>query len=256
MRHPRTETLLAHLDDELPQVEARRLVSHLGGCPECAAQVARLSAVNRMFGAALHTIDEAEPASWRTGRTRSGGAVEHVIPLKSRPARAEVRWWSDTALLRRAAAILLFTAAAASAAVLGGRALLLDDEASAPLTVTPAPVQPTVATVAVPPENGRVQIALTGAAAGTHITVVLTDAAEATVSVEGVAPHVTAARSMVSVDLNGASAVVRLALPRALRAADVTSDGTDVIRMRNGTVTPAEALTGGVVTGSRPVSDP
>jgi hypothetical protein len=259
MTHARTDALVAWLDGELTDRAAAELAGHVAQCMSCAAAADALRETGVLFGTALSSIDAAEPASWRT-TAHTAGVLHFPAPAAdAEPARrhATDATWRSAGVLRRAAVFLLFATAAASAAVIATRTLLNEEQPADTPALTGAPAAPIVATISVTPVDGRVQVTLTGAGAGTRVHVSLTDATDASVAVEDAVPHVTAERGSVRIELDGERAAVRVVVPSAVRAADISANGAVLVRVRDGVVTPAAAAgAGGIIIGDGRAIDP
>lgn len=274
--HPERDDLLALVDTELAEYRAIEIGRHVARCATCHDIVAELRASAGAFATVLQALDSTEPEHWASDNDGVASDVtpasmepgvhpsDDVLPLRprsrpgvqspaaehsrtdprSRTAKPATR---GTHALRWAAGILLITGAAASAAIIANRVLSEGGSRTLP-TTEPTAADPRVAAVMVAAAGGAIRIDITGAGADSRLIVVFEERADARVAVEGAgAPRFTAARAgRVDLDLAGASAVVRLTLPRTLRDVNVTADGRTVATVQNGSVVPAEVVDGGV----------
>lgn len=245
--HPESGVLLAYADDELSRDEHREVARHLAECAGCSAAVASLRAETMKVADAVYALDDAEPAHW----SRDGTA--DVLPLRLHAVQHRADRYRSSDVLRWAAGILLVAGATASAAVVGTR-LSERDDASA-RGVAPVTVPPGAAAVMVTPAGGEVRIVVSGAGTASRLFMSFADRATASVAVEGAAsPRFRVVDGRVDLDLQGATAVVRLTLPQSLRAASVTTNGTTAVTVQDGQVMPAEAAAAGVaLDGGAPV---
>jgi hypothetical protein len=252
--HPGLYTLLAHADGELTVDEERDIARHAADCSACSASLAELRGSSALFAGTLHVLDGAEPEAWSspshdaeplsfeppTAEPSDVVPTVPVIPLARRASPPATRH-----ALRWAAGIALVTGAAASAAIIADR---VSTAGEPPVNAEPtAAVEPAVATVIATPRAGVLRVTLTGAGAGSRLHVLLVDAAEPSVAVEGGdSPHFTAAVGSVAVDLRGSAAAVRVTAPTDLRELMITFDGVPLAISRDGVLTPPDAGTSGV----------
>lgn len=251
MTHPGMDTLLAHVDRELSPQDANAVAGHIASCGTCSLTVAGLRTTSGTLTAAVAAIDRAEPAPWNP----SPVADAALLPLRPPPERTRAA--ARASLLPRAAGILLVIGAAASAAIMTGRDVLSRSSGEA-VRVPTNQLSPAVTSVAVAPADGVVHVRLRRAAAGSRVYVELTEGSDAIVSAESTtAPHFTAADGRVVIDLAGSAAVIRVTLPRHLRAARVTAGAAVIIAFDGTRVLPAAASDSGVVIGGgMPMPDP
>jgi hypothetical protein len=246
MEHPGPDTLLAHVDRELTEYEERHVAGHVAGCATCDTAVSELRADVLLFARTLHALDADEPAHWARAAEGTPASAGDVLPLRSHHVAAAGRRSRGSDALRWAAGILLFAGATAGAAIVGIRAL---SDTGEPVTTTdqPATPEPNVAAVMAVPVNGALRVAVTGAGTGSRLFVALGDRTVASVAVEGAgSPRFTAVDGRVDVDLRGASATVRLTLPRTLREGTVTRDGVTLVTVDGARVSPVEASGAGI----------
>jgi anti-sigma factor RsiW len=246
MEHPGRDTLLAHVDRELTEHEERRVAGHLAGCATCDAAVSELRSDVLLFAGTLHALDADEPVHWAQHSAGTPAAAGDALPLRSHQARPPGRGSGRSDALRWAAGILLFAGVTAGAAMVGIR-VLSDTSEPATMTDQSATPGPDVAAVIAVPVNGALRVAVTGAGTGSRLFVALGDRTVATVAVEGAgSPRFTAVDGRVDVDLRGASATLRLTLPRTLREGTVTADGVTLVTVDRARVSPVEASGAGI----------
>jgi anti-sigma factor ChrR (cupin superfamily) len=242
MKHLNDETLLTFADGELDDVAGDGVQQHLAICDECSTAFAEVRELRGLLARVVQTVDAAEPAAWRRARFRPGLAPR---PAPRRTAPPAWRW---------AAGIVLVTAAAGSAAVIAFPELLRD---TAGQTAAPAAAPPTVVesralaaargAVHVAMVDGRVDIELSGVAPGTQLRVELVAGSDAGIEVAGAETTRFQARDgRIDADLGGRVATVTVTLPRDVRSAVISANGSVAVRATDGQVTPSEAAAGGV----------
>lgn len=281
MSHPHDALLQAHLDGELEPLKMREVTSHLSTCAACREASAELAASSYRFSEMIGRLDDAEPVEWHStaplpamdvvatldrgvGRAAHSPRLMHRAAsvrksprrIDERPARAR----SLTAWRWAAAALLTVTGVAAAAVARGP---LFHEPASAsatvdaaPSTALPAALRPAGA-IAIAPRSGIAEVTLTSAAPGSRLHVIVTDAAELTVSVRSDSASAEPARfrtsdARIAARLPSAVSIVEVEVPAAARAARVLVGDSVVVTVENGRVTPAEAATGGIALGSKP----
>lgn len=250
MEHPGRDTLLAHVDRELTADEERRVTTHVAGCAACGTAVSELRADVLLLAGSVRALDADEPAHWVQPSEVTPAPAGDVLPLRSHHEWAVGRRSGRSDALRWAAGILLFAGATAGAAIVGVRVL---SDTSEPVMTTdqPATPEPNVAAVMATPMDGVLRVVVTGAGAGSRLFVALGDRPDASVAVEGAgSPRFTAVGGRVDVDLTGASATVRLTLPRTLREGTVTVDGVTLVTVDGARVSPVEASGAGIPLGT------
>jgi len=236
MMHLENHTMLAHLDGELTDAENRAVLEHVAVCAKCGDALAALRADAALVSSAVRARDAREPAHWRD-----------ASPAAPTRRAAPLRW---------AASILLVTATAASAVVIRNA---WSDREPPPPDVVPVQTATTQeqAAVIVQPRNGSVRVALSNVGVDSRVRVMFEDRGDASVAVtravsDAAAPHFTAEAGRVAIDARGAVAQVNLVLPRAVRDAIVTLDGRTLVTVRGTQVTPAHAVTTGVIVDAVP----
>jgi anti-sigma factor RsiW len=255
MRHPRQHVLLAHADGELDDVRASAVARHLGGCARCTSMMERQRRTSRAFATALAAVDDAEPDAWgEAPRSRAvltaPAAAMGLMPAsggtRHRTARKAGRF---SGAWRWAAAVVLTTGAAAAAVVFVLPQVRQAEEMAAGRTA-PATVETAtspVASVAVRPRDGAIQVLLTGAGDGSRLVLRQAAGGDVQVTVEGLpTPRFAALDGQVAADLGDARVVVRVAMPAALRTATITLDGHVVAMVREGQTSPPEAAADGI----------
>jgi len=286
MWHPHDTLLQAHLDGELAPPEMRELTRHLSACETCRRASAELAGLGYGFSEMVGELDRAEPAEWRaaapfppslavatrtTGLPRRparvqrlvlehhAGAERHGYPEGAeRPGRAR-----SFAAWRWAAAALLMVTSVAAAAVVGGplfhgpRSMPAAPAAETPHPVAVLPALRPAGAIAMAAGSGAVEVALTGAAAGSRLHVTIGNGAELTVSVRSDSASPEPARfrtgdALIAVGLPSALSLVEVEIPATTRTARVLVDGRLAVAVRDGIVTPAAAAAEGIALAPAP----
>ena len=185
MTHLAEGILQELLDGELSPGPRGEADAHLAGCRQCSAELAELRGVNARASALLGMVDAQPPvlaARAAFARSRRGGGA-----------------WSGEArrALPRAAALLLLVAGAAAAAVPGSPVRRWVGLAEAPAerpvapaptqAADPAPTEPAAAGISILPDQGRVRVVITGAAAELEVHARLGQGPRAEVTARGAA---------------------------------------------------------------------
>ena len=262
--HPRSRLLQAFVDRELTAAEEIGVREHVAGCDRCSVRIARMRATLAVFQGAILDVDRMEPAAWTSDvwqvpdvATTSAGDIEtRVLDItprlatppaeRGKPHRREgyrfpVRW----------AALFVFGTAA-----IGAAALIVRQNEAARIGSTSTPVQPAPAATApaavqgggdimVQPLGGAVTIRVMEPGAGSFLYVELGDRTGVTVQVTGdLTPRFRARDGAVDLTLDDVRADVRVQLPATIREAVIRVGDRVLVRVQNGQVEPADAVTG------------
>jgi anti-sigma factor RsiW len=249
--HPPLDALRAFGDGEAPAADARRTAAHLEGCTDCRARLAGLRALREEIRQATTLAPPAD--AWERIAARRAAGEELILPVGEIADAAAPR---RRLPLRRAAVLLVGVAGIASATVPGSpvRAWLLDlvrpaDDAPA----APAPVSPVVipatdappppenapeAGTGVAPADGEVRVVVSGAGPGLRIRVRVDDVPFAQVRGRGAAAQAAFASGRGRLTVTGARAgELEVVLPRTVRRATLTVDGTRFVVLEDGRMT-------------------
>lgn len=252
--HPGFRRLRAFAAGELPPAERARVAGHLAGCPRCRRVVASVRAL--VAAAAEETAPPVPAGAWESILARRAAGEQVILPAAdpappaAGPARRARSW-----ALPRAAALVLGVAGIASATVLVPTLRPLWErvvgagpapaEAGAPSR--PSPAAPTVEPAAEPP-------------AGDAVAGMLVAPVDGAVEIRVERPHPelrirvrTGAGSRVAVRAVGAASTalfrtapgrvaivepgpgeVQVDLPRSVRDAVLSVDGTPYLRQQDG----------------------
>ncbi|HEX8363486.1 MAG TPA: zf-HC2 domain-containing protein [Longimicrobium sp.] len=226
MKHLDEGTLQALADGELPQGGRRAAEAHLATCGTCAAELAGMRADRSLLSAALARADVPPPTA--------------AAQMSLRRRRAAAGQWAGEArrALLRAAVLVLALGGVAAAAVPGWPLRVLIERAVAPASPAPAPklapatpapepVAPAPAAgISILPDGGAVRVVLNGAAPGLRVHTRVTDGELVEVSAAGAAAGARFRTGPGRIEvLDAGAGEVRIALPRAARAAVVEVDG-------------------------------
>ncbi|MCI0437458.1 MAG: zf-HC2 domain-containing protein [Gemmatimonadetes bacterium] len=262
--HPRDRLLQALVDRELNAEREAEVLRHTASCARCSARLERVRSLTGSFSGAILDIDAAEPVHWHNAgletpaldrltaeagprlRVERGGASAPAAPPAPRERRRAGRTGAYPPL-RWAALFVLGTAAIGAAALLVDR--LVNDEPAPAVTVTgqtPDGVTRDIAgAVVVLPVAGAITVRVMDAGEDTRLIVELVDASNVAVQVEGQAtPRFEARDGHVEVSLAGASANVRVRVPRSIGSAEVSAQDRVLARVRDGQIAPPEAASG------------
>lgn len=263
MNHPENEILLALFDGELPADEAARVEWHVESCADCRDRMAELEETATALAGVIAGLDAAEPESWRTQSSPSAD----VLPLRPAHERGQrhaepatdaarlaarlqeanedgpdvvpirrARRSSGTAPLRWAAGILLLAGAGAAAALLTrpwAEVTAVPESVRSTQAIAAEPGEPNVFHVA--PDNGALDVSLTGVAGPTRIVVAFADEGEVTIEATGPDNlHVQSPRGSVTLDLGATPATLRMTFPSGMRAATIRVDDRIIARIVDG----------------------
>lgn len=237
MTHIEDGRLLAWMDGELDEVEARRVEARLREDAGTARRLEQVRARSATVGQALARADA--PVPLERARTRLEATLRAARPPAGRAATSGA-WWTRRTRLAQAAALVLLLAGGAAAAVPGSPVRAWIERtltAPSPVATAADPVEQAETSddvgVWIDPADGAVRIGISGAPDGTEVRVSLVDRERAGVS----APPGTALRSgrgwiEAAVD----SGPVTVELPRTLGRATLSVDGRTYLTMEDGAV--------------------
>jgi len=232
MSHPHDAILQAHLDGELAPPAMREVTRHLSLCDTCRDASTELAQLAHAFSDVIRDFDADEPAEWRAHS----------------PASTSWRW---------AAAALLTVTSVAAAAVVGAPLLHRHDAPAAPSAIATsarplaaAALRPAGAIAVAASGSGSMDVALSGAAAGSRLHITITDGAELSVNVRSDSASAEPARfrtgdARIAVQLPGALSLVEVELPATLHSARVMLDNSVVATVTDGRASPAAATDAG-----------
>ncbi len=228
MKHPEAGQLRALLDDELSDMEARELRSHVAACGACDAMVRGVEEAQVLTTALLDALDVEPPVD----RVRARITEHRRTPIGG-ARRAPRRFWLGRAELARAALLLLGFAGAVAAAVHPASPVRRWIASEEPV-VTPPPSAPEAAIAPSPVREVGVRVAVGDA--GVHVTVAgassgaaleLTWLAEGPAAVyapEGTSFNTSEAQGRIEALMTSAGPV-RVELPRGAVRASLVVDG-------------------------------
>jgi anti-sigma factor RsiW len=240
-KHLAEGILQALLDAELPPPERAEAEAHLAGCPACTGELRGLRAAGERTSALLAQADVAAPV-----------AQAQMALRRRRVAARQSRFAETRRALLRAAALVLGLAGVAAAAVPGSpvrawiedtvlpheRAPQAQEIQPAPAPAAPAPAPEEFSGVTVQPLDGRVRVALTGAA-DLRLTVRSSSEPGAKVLHAGLEPGARFHYSRGRVELAGArGGEVTVELPRDAEATVVEVNGRVYVAKDGGELRP------------------
>lgn len=279
MSHPSEAQLLAFVDRELEDARRREVEAHVRSCDLCRHALRDVEQAMAGMAVELALIDTEEPARWQpvvtvqrtdrragrgVARERSTSFAATPVPADAsrhaaRPLRPMRVAAARTPGLLRWAAVLLVIVGGGAAAMTAPRWFsreavpAADAIVAAPVAAPSANVATSSAAVSILPVAGEATVVLTAGPGGGdgRVVVELSDRSDVQVTVttaasEQATPRFTSADGRLAVQLAGRGALVRVAVPAALRAARVTYDGKTVATVADGVVAPDEARSTGV----------
>ncbi len=281
MSHPHDALLQAHLDGELEPPVMREVTRHLSLCDACREASADLARLAHEFGDAVREIDHFEPAEWSSAASAAreyaalalaaaapGGVPAAAMPVAAgsaarplrlaleqhaRQPRRRARTPGSTSWRWAAAALLTVSSVAAAAVVRGPLLHRSDADATvdAPPFALSTALRPAGAIAVATPARADLELALSGAAAGSRLHITITDGAELSVNVLSDSASAEPARfatgdARIAVQLPETVSLVEVELPATLHSARILLGDAVVATAAAGRVTPAEAAVGGI----------
>ncbi len=230
MTHVDEGTLLALLDGELDESDARDVERHLEVCGGCRTEMERLHHAARLFSTTLMESDVAAPAT---------SDISAQALRRRSASRPTDRRWQD---LRRAAVLVVAFAAAASATIPGtpvnrwlrdmveppARLALETDTAAASAAALAAEPEEIAdeSGVSVLLEDGSVRVVLRGATAELRVKAILVESPRAGVYATGSAAEARFSTGPGVIEVVGAAGgELRIELPHSARVATVEVNG-------------------------------
>jgi anti-sigma factor RsiW len=217
MTHVDDGVLMAYMDEELSPSARADTAKHVLACPRCRERLDELAAVDGLLGDALVLTDGPAP-------------VERAYARFQNAAGRERRGGDRAAVggtFIRAAGLVLLLAAGASAAVPGSpvrnwiRTTLVSREKPA-VSNNPAD---RMSGVSILPADGRLDIDVTRAAAGTRMRIHVVEGPQATVTVPEASHLPQFHTSPGRIDVVGVADEVLIDVPRAAKDVRVSVDG-------------------------------
>lgn len=274
MSHPHDAILQAHLDGELAPPAMREVTRHLSLCDTCRDASTELAQLAHAFSDVIRDFDADEPAEWRAP---GAAALEYATlaqmayapdAVDASEVRAPAPTHSVHAPRRRAhlpastswrwaAAALLTVTSVAAAAVVGVPLLHRHDAPAAPSAIVTsarplvaAALRPAGAIAVAASGRGSMDVALSGAVAGSRLHITITDGAELSVNVRSDSASAEPARfrtgdARIAVQLPEALSLVEVELPATLHSARVLLDNSVVATVTDGRASPAAAIDAG-----------
>lgn len=248
--HVSDETLLAFLDREVRAVERSEIEEHVARCEACAIRLEWVRSASGRVGEALEALDGEAPWTGmpavlaQAARTAGAdtGMTEPVRSIASAPSIRRAPRFSGRPVAVAASLVLLLAAGAWAVpgspvrAWLSGTATAVAElfRSDAPetdvATADASPENTSDAGVFVEPRDGRVQVSLWAAAAGTRVRIGLTSAEFASARSTGASGRYSVGPGLIEV--SEASGEMIIELPRQVPEARVEIDGRIVVRKR------------------------